>query len=137
MTAENNISLALPLSSQKDNAMYETKNQPIASFAIFAKRICLHLLMVAVVVLIALGMGIYGFHHLENMPWIDAFENSAMILSTMGPVQPTHTPLGKIFSAFYALFSGLIFITLAGIFFAPILHRFLHKFHHDKSTSKH
>ena len=29
----------------------------------------------------------------------------------------------------YALFSGIAFLSIAGILFAPVLHRFLHKFH--------
>jgi hypothetical protein len=51
------------------------------------------------------------------------------ILVGMGPVNELHSKAGKIFAGCYALFSGLIFIVVAGIFFAPILHRFLHRFH--------
>jgi hypothetical protein len=34
-----------------------------------------------------------------------------------------------LFAGFYALFSGVTFITMVGILFAPALHRFLHRFH--------
>jgi hypothetical protein len=76
-------------------------------------------------------MGMWGYHHFEGMLWVDAFANAAMILSGMGPLSPLATNAGKIFSGFYALFSGLLFILILGIIFAPFVHRFLHKFHLD------
>jgi len=63
------------------------------------------------------------------MGWVDAFENAAMILSGMGPVSILHTEAGKIFAGCYALFSGLLLITVTGIVLAPVIHRGLHKFH--------
>jgi hypothetical protein len=47
----------------------------------------------------------------------------------MGPVAELHTTAGKLFAAAYALFSGLMFIMVAGLLFVPVIHRFLHKFH--------
>ena len=38
-------------------------------------------------------------------------------------------PDPDLFAGFYALFSGVTFITMVGVLFAPALHRFLHKFH--------
>jgi len=38
---------------------------------------------------------------------------------------------GKLFAAFYALFSGISFIAFVGVLFAPVYHRFLHKLHLD------
>src|SRR4051794_7365738 len=68
---------------------------------------------------LSIGLGMLGYHHFEHMPWIDAFANAAMILSGMGPLQPMQTFDGKLFAGFYALYSGLAFITIAGIAFAP------------------
>lgn len=81
------------------------------------------------IVTLALIIGMWGYHHFENMPWVDAFANASMILSGMGQLTPLLTSTGKIFAGFYALFSGLVFMLVIGIVFAPILHRFLHKFH--------
>jgi hypothetical protein len=47
----------------------------------------------------------------------------------MGPVATLSTTAGKLFASAYALFSGLVFIMVAGILFAPVIHRFLHTFH--------
>ena len=70
-----------------------------------------------------------GYHYSEDMPWIDAYVNAAMILSGMGPVTELHTNAGKIFAGSYALFSGIIFLVVIAVILAPLFHRFLHKFH--------
>lgn len=70
-----------------------------------------------------------GYHFTEHQPWLDAFANAAMILSGMGPLAPLQTAAGKFFAGCYAMFSGLVFITAAGIILAPVGHRLLHKFH--------
>jgi len=82
-----------------------------------------------VVIAGSLGLGMTGYHVFEKLPWIDAFLNAAMILSGMGPVATLQTDAGKIFAGCYALYSGLALIAILGIIFAPIVHRFLHKFH--------
>jgi hypothetical protein len=86
-----------------------------------------------IIILIALAIGMVGYHCLEKMPWIDAFANASMILSGMGPLGELKTESGKIFAGIYALFSGLVFISVVGIVFAPVVHRFLHKFHAEAS----
>lgn len=70
-----------------------------------------------------------GYHLFEHMSWVDAFSNAAMILSGMGPLTPLVTTGGKIFAGCYALFSGLAFIVLLGVMFAPIIHQFFRKIH--------
>ena len=77
----------------------------------------------------SLAAGMCGYHFLEKLPWVDAFLNAAMILGGMGPVDPVKTGAGKIFAGLYALYSGLALITIAGLLLAPVVHRFLHKFH--------
>ncbi len=81
------------------------------------------------IILCALGIGMAGYHWLEHMSWLDAFLNASMILSGMGPADQIHTSAGKFFAGCYALFSGLAFVTAAGAVFAPVFHRFIHKFH--------
>lgn len=77
----------------------------------------------------ALGIGMLGYHYLEEMTWMDAFANAAMILSGMGPLTPLHTESGKFFAGCYALFSGLFFILMVAIIFGPFIHRFFVKIH--------
>jgi hypothetical protein len=58
-----------------------------------------------------------------------------MILGGMGPVDTLHTTAGKLFASFYALYSGLMLITLTGMMLTPMVHRFMHKFHIEEGKS--
>ena len=77
-----------------------------------------------------------GYHFFENLPWLDAFVNAAMILSGMGPLANPQTAGGKLFAGCYALYSGLVLILVAGVVFAPVVHRFLHRFHVEEAEGK-
>ena len=105
------------------------RGRRLATRAVFFRRLGVNAAVAAVLVLISLAVGMVGYHGLGRLPWIDAFLNAAMILSGMGPLAPIQTSAGKLFAGCYALFSGLAFITSVGVFFAPVFHRFLHKFH--------
>ena len=85
------------------------------------------------IILGSLAIGMAGYHWFEQMPWLDAFVNAAMILSGMGPLEPIKTSAGKFFAGCYALFSGVAFLSSIAVVFAPIFHRFIHKFHLEES----
>ena len=80
--------------------------------------------------------GVVGFHYIADAPWIDALHNASMILGGMGPVAEMKTDAAKLFSSAYALFCGLVFITVVAVTLAPVLHRVLHKFHMDEADLK-
>jgi hypothetical protein len=109
--------------------MFEHRTKPLLPRKVFYRRIMRHAVLGVAVIFVALGIGMTGYHVFEKLPWIDAFVNAAMILSGMGPVATLQTDEGKIFAGCYALYSGLALIAIVGIVFAPIIHRFLHKFH--------
>jgi hypothetical protein len=85
---------------------------------------------------IALAIGILGYHFIAGFPWIDALLNASMILTGMGPVGELTSTGAKLFASAYALFSGLVFITVIGVTLAPVLHRVLHEFHIDEGDFK-
>jgi hypothetical protein len=109
--------------------MFEHRRQPLLAPGAFYRRLARSAGLALAIVFLSLGIGMAGYHFLEDLPWLDAFENAAMILSGMGPVAPVQTNAGKLFAGSYALFSGLAFITSIGVVLAPVCHRFLHKFH--------
>ncbi len=111
--------------------MYEKRHEGLVSRSVFIRRVARNTAVAASVVALALFTGVAGYHYLENLPWVDALLNASMILGGMGPVAELKSTAGKLFASFYALFSGLVFLTVAGLLFAPIVHRFLHKFHLD------
>jgi hypothetical protein len=112
--------------------MYEGRNHPLLSRAKFARRVARHLLLALFLIGVALEIGVLGYHFLGGLSWIDSFLNASMILGGMGPVDPLHSTVAKIFAACYALFSGLAFIGIASLIVAPFAHRLLHRFHIDE-----
>jgi hypothetical protein len=108
---------------------YERRDEPVLRWSLFLRRLYNSLSLGAALVSLSLAMGMAGYHYLEGLSWIDAYLNAAMILSGMGPVAEPHTLAGKLFAGAYALFSGFAVLIIAGIAFAPIAHRILHRFH--------
>ncbi|KAF0240990.1 MAG: hypothetical protein Q8K64_12240 [Sediminibacterium sp.] len=108
---------------------YEHKSEPVASKKVFLKRLYFNSLLAGTILLICLLMGVVGYKLGGPMSWIDALHNASMILSGMGPVAEIKTVGGKLFSSFYALFSGVAFITNIGLLIAPLAHRFFHILH--------
>ncbi|MCE9589736.1 MAG: hypothetical protein K8S99_04355 [Planctomycetes bacterium] len=76
-----------------------------------------------------LALGVAGYHFIGGLAWIDALLNASMILSGMGPVDVLMTDAAKLFASFYALLSGVIFISTSGLLLAAPLHRLMHHFH--------
>lgn len=106
---------------------YEHKSEPLATSSVYLKRILINLAWTTAVLFVSLSIGVVGYKYLAPMSWIDALHNASMILSGMGPVVVIQANAGKLFSSFYALFSGVVFITNIGILIAPVAHRFFHK----------
>jgi hypothetical protein len=77
----------------------------------------------------SLAVGAVGYHVTEGLPWIDALLCASMILTGMGPTATLTTVAGKLFATAYAIFSGVVFLSFAGLLVAPLFHRFLHRFH--------
>lgn len=109
--------------------MYERRTQALSPKRVFYARLTRSAVLGAAIILGSLCIGMAGYHYFERLPWLDAFTNASMILSGMGPLAPIQTKAGKLFAGCYALFSGIAFISSIGVVFAPIYHRFLHKFH--------
>jgi hypothetical protein len=109
--------------------MYEHKSHPLAPLNVYYRRVFKNLVIAITIILICLFIGITGYHYTAKLGWLDSLHNASMILSGMGPVAIIETTGGKWFSSFYALFSGVAFITNIGVIIAPIAHRFFHKFH--------
>lgn len=108
---------------------FERRKEALLPRSKFIWRLFRHAMLALGFITVSLFIGIVGYRHFEGMSWIDAYVNAAMILGGMGPVGELHTDAGKLFAGFYALYSGLIAIIAVGVLAAPILHRFLHRFH--------
>ncbi|MGH7591725.1 MAG: hypothetical protein ACREL2_09830 [Gemmatimonadales bacterium] len=109
--------------------MYEHRRHPMLTRAQFAKRMLAHFAFSAALVAVSLFAGMWGYHHFEGLSWLDGFVNASMLLGGMGPVNELHTDAGKLFAGCYALYAGLVFLIVAGVLLAPVIHRIAHRIH--------
>lgn len=109
----------------------ESKADSVASPGVFFRRLGRYLFACGLLGAISLAIGMVGYRCFERQSWPEAFVNSAMLLSAMGPVSDPQTDAGKIFAGCYALYCGLVFLFTAGLLVTPFAHRMLHLFHAD------
>lgn len=116
--------------------MFEHKSAPLIPTHLFIRRLSAYIATAAGIVFFSLAIGTLGYRLTEHLSWIDAEYNAAMILTGMGPAADLKTKAGKIFASAYALFSGVVFLTLVALILGPVFHRFLHHFHLDREKKK-
>lgn len=104
----------------------EHKSDKLATFSKFISRIGKYSIFALGLVSLSLFIGTVGYYHFAKLAWIDSFYMSCMILTGMGQVNNLEGNVAKIFSSFYALYSGIAFLSITAVFFAPIIHRVLH-----------
>lgn len=109
--------------------MFESRHEAILPLRLFFRRMLKCVTIAVALVLVALGGGTCGYHYLGKLPWVDALMNASMILTGMGPVDTLPSNAAKLFASAYAIFSGLVFISLVALLLTPVAHRVLHKFH--------
>jgi hypothetical protein len=110
---------------------FERHHEPLVPLHRFIIRLAWSSIVGMALVAVSLAIGMIGYRRLFGLSWIDAFVNASMILSGMGPLAIPQTDVAKLFAGTYALFSGLAVLAIAGIIFAPVIHRFLHYLHAD------
>jgi hypothetical protein len=103
--------------------------RPLAPRAMFARRVLRGAAIAGGVIGMGLALGAWGYHATENLPWLDATLNASMLLAGEGPLHAPASSAGKLFATVYALFSGVLFVMATGVLLAPVVHRFLHRFH--------
>jgi hypothetical protein len=114
----------------------EHHRQKVASFPQFLLRLGSYALVSATLIIFSVCAGTIGYHHFGQLNWLDSFHMSCMILTGMGPVAEMKTGGAKIFSSFFALYSGVAFLSITAVFFAPIVHRLLHILHVESGEDK-
>ena len=102
----------------------------------FARRLFRFFLISAGMISISLLLGVLGYHYFAELGWTDSLLNASMILTGMGPVDKLTTHTAKIFASFYALFSGVAFLTTVAVFLSPVIHRLMHMLHVDDDESE-
>jgi hypothetical protein len=108
---------------------FENRRQRIVPMNHFLLRLLRYTLFATVLITFSVLLGTVGYHHFGHISWLDSFHMACMILTGMGPVVEMTEPHAKIFSSLYALYSGVAFLSITAVFFAPIIHRLLHILH--------
>ncbi len=108
---------------------FEHRKQKVVTVKHFMFRMGRYLLFTFGLITISVLIGTIGYHYFGEVSWLDSFHMACMILTGMGPVVELTSSSAKIFSSFYALYSGVAFLSITAVFFAPIIHRLLHILH--------
>jgi len=87
-------------------------------------------------ILFSVLIGTVGYHYFGQISWLDSFHMACMILTGMGPVVEMSSSSAKLFSSFFALYSGVAFLSITAVFFAPIIHRLLHILHVEENDNE-
>lgn len=116
--------------------MFERKNEEVISARKFLGRQLRFTIYAMLILGFSLGLGVIGYMGTQHLGFVDALLNASMILTGMGPVSAMTNDASKIFASFYALYSGIAFLSVIGIFIAPVVHRFMHKHHIEIESSK-
>lgn len=98
----------------------------------FYYRVIRYTLFTFMVLTLSLGIGFFGYHYIGNLEWIDSLYNASMIITGMGPVDEMKNDMSKLFASFYAIFSGVVFLSTVAIFFSPFGHRLMHMLAEDQ-----
>ncbi len=114
----------------------EHHHQPLAPRHIFLKRVVTCVLIAFLLIVTTIFIGAIFYHAIEGQTWLDAFLNSVMMMTGLGLQSGLTTDLGKVFTSVYALLSSIVFFFVLAILFAPLIHRFLHRFHLDMDNKK-
>ena len=109
--------------------MFEHHKEPVLDTKRFARRLVKYLMYALLLVGVSLAIGVGGYMHFAQLPFVDAFLNASMILGGMGPVDPLPNAAAKYFASFYALYSGITLLGTVAVFLAPVMHRMLHVLH--------
>ena len=115
--------------SRKLFMAFEHHQEPVVSRQIFLQRVfecfCLAFLLLAV----SIFAGAAVYHFTEGLSWLESTMNAVMIMTGLGLVDTLHSTASKVFTCFYSIVTAIVFYMVLAIIFAPLIHRFLHKFH--------
>jgi len=105
---------------------FEHRKQKVVPLPHFFLRLGRYTLFCLLLIALSVLIGTIGYKFYGQLSWLDSFYMACMILTGMGPVAEMTTTTSKLFSSFYALYSGVAFLSITAVFFAPIIHRILH-----------
>lgn len=119
----------MPKPKTSHRPRFEHRTDPVVPLNRFLLRQGRYAVFAFLLVALSVGAGTLGYRLIAGLPWIDAFYMASMILTGMGPVVEMEDAGAKLFSSLYALYSGVAFLSITAVFFAPMVHRLMHILH--------
>jgi xanthine/uracil permease len=119
-----------------NHKQFEHRKQKVAPLSHFFARLGRYGFIAFLLVVVSVFIGTVGYHFFGRLDWVDGFYMACMILTGMGPIADMTTYESKLFSSFYALYSGVAFLSITAVFFAPIIHRLLHILHAEQENKE-
>lgn len=87
----------------------DRRKQQILPIPQFIARLARYALFALLLIIVSIALGTVGYRFSAGLSWLDGFYMACMILTGMGPVIEMTQPAAKLFSSFYALYSGVAF----------------------------
>jgi hypothetical protein len=115
--------------SRKFYTIFEHHKEPLVPKSIFLQRVVKCIWVASLLLGVSISLGAAVYHFVEGLPWVDAVLNAVLIMTGLGLVDTLHNTQTKIFTCFYAILTAVVFYMALAIIFAPLIHRFLHRFH--------
>lgn len=119
----------MPKTRSPRRPRFEHHQEPVVPLNRFLLRQGRYAIIAFLLVAVSVGAGTLGYRWIAGLSWIDAFYMASMILTGMGPVVEMQHTGAKLFSSLYALYSGVAFLSITAVFFAPLVHRLMHILH--------
>ena len=109
----------------------------LASTGLFYQRVGRNAGISVMLIAATLVVGTVGYVVFAHLGWVDAFHQASLLMSGMGPLEENGwSTVAKLFDSVYALFCGIVLLVSYGVLFAPILHRFMHRFHLEDARDR-
>ncbi|MBK9735330.1 MAG: hypothetical protein IPO92_10330 [Saprospiraceae bacterium] len=112
----------------------ENFKQKVVPLPGFLFRLFRYALFCGLLIGVSIAIGMSGYCYFGGLELIDSFHMTCMILTGMGPTITMESDAAKLFSSFYALYSGVAFLTITAVFLSPFVHRILHILQVDKDN---
>jgi hypothetical protein len=103
--------------------------QPLATRALFARRLARNVSLALGLILVSLAVGVLGYRYFEGLDWSRSFGHAAIILGGMGPYGEPKNESSEVFEGVYALYAGLVLVGVTGLILTPVFHRVMHQLH--------
>lgn len=113
----------------------EHKRERVISAKKFAVRLSRYGFFAFMLLAVSVAAGTVGYRYFCNLSWMDSFYMACMILTGMGPVSEMPDDTAKLFSSFFALYSGVAFLSITALIMAPVVHRLLHIMHVEEEDN--